>query len=258
MSIRTHYDNLNIPRDADAQTIRAAYRRLSKQYHPDLNPDPDAHRIMQLINRAYEILSDPEKRAEHDRWIREQEMPARVIDVGSITIVRTAPPPPRRRSSTIWMQALYAVLTLALCLQIFLLWQKYRDTQQTPAFDETIPTGSYTRPATAPNGNPWPQYSAYLNGYPQWHGHGRYSLDIDNALNSSDVMAELFFSGQTQALRTFFIVERNRMQLDNLDAGSYTLRYRQLDSGEEILRENIAVGKNQPKQTIYLQRSKPL
>ena len=71
--MRTHYDNLQIPRDADEQTIRQAYRRLSKQYHPDLNPSEDASRIMQLINRAYAVLSDPEQRAEHDRWIRQQE-----------------------------------------------------------------------------------------------------------------------------------------------------------------------------------------
>ena len=71
--MRTHYDNLQIPRDADEQTIRQAYRRLSKQYHPDLNPSEDASRIMQLINRAYTVLSDPEQRAEHDRWIRQQE-----------------------------------------------------------------------------------------------------------------------------------------------------------------------------------------
>ena len=57
--MRTHYDNLQIPRDADEQTIRQAYRRLSKQYHPDLNPSEDASRIMQLINRAYTVLSDP-------------------------------------------------------------------------------------------------------------------------------------------------------------------------------------------------------
>ena len=71
--MRTHYDNLQIPRDADEQTIRQAYRRLSKQYHPDLNPSEDASRIMQLINRAYAVLSDPEQRAEHDRWIQLQE-----------------------------------------------------------------------------------------------------------------------------------------------------------------------------------------
>ena len=78
MTIRTHYDNLHVAPDADAQTIRQAYRRLSKQYHPDLNTDPDAHRIMQLINQAYEVLSDPQKRAEHDQWIAQQQAAERL------------------------------------------------------------------------------------------------------------------------------------------------------------------------------------
>ena len=87
MPIRTHYDNLHISADADAETVKQAYRRLSKQYHPDLNPDPDAHRIMQLINQAYEVLSDPERRAEHDRWIAEQQARQKVAEV-RITVQR--------------------------------------------------------------------------------------------------------------------------------------------------------------------------
>lgn len=66
----THYDNLKVARDAPPEVIRAAYRTLSKKYHPDHNPDnPDAMRIIKIINAAYEVLSNPEKRAEHDKWI---------------------------------------------------------------------------------------------------------------------------------------------------------------------------------------------
>ncbi|WP_230472141.1 J domain-containing protein [Kingella kingae] len=79
MTIRTHYDNLHLAPDASEAEIRQAYRRLSKQYHPDLNTAPDAHRIMQLINQAYEVLSDPKKRTEHDLWIAQQRM-ARAAD----------------------------------------------------------------------------------------------------------------------------------------------------------------------------------
>ncbi len=68
-SIHTHYDNLQLTQSATDAEIRQAYRRLSKKYHPDLSDDPDAHRIMQIVNRAYEVLSNPESRAEHDKWI---------------------------------------------------------------------------------------------------------------------------------------------------------------------------------------------
>lgn len=69
----THYDNLKVPRDADLKTIRAAYRALCKQYHPDRCPDnPEAHRVMSIINRSYKVLTTPEKRRRHDEWIARQ------------------------------------------------------------------------------------------------------------------------------------------------------------------------------------------
>lgn len=69
MKIRTHYDNLKVSQDAPIEVIQAAYRSLAKKYHPDLNDNNDAKRIMQLINTSYEVLSDPVKRQEHDAWI---------------------------------------------------------------------------------------------------------------------------------------------------------------------------------------------
>ncbi|WP_435751864.1 J domain-containing protein [Thauera sp. AutoDN2] len=68
--VRSHYDNLKVVRNAPPEVIRAAYRALAQRYHPDrtLN-DPEAARIMSIINEAYRILSDPELRKEHDRWL---------------------------------------------------------------------------------------------------------------------------------------------------------------------------------------------
>lgn len=72
--IHTHYDNLKVSRDAHAKVIREAYKKLSRQYHPDHNPnDPDATRVMQVINQAYDVLSDPVRRREHDEWIARME-----------------------------------------------------------------------------------------------------------------------------------------------------------------------------------------
>lgn len=72
---RTHYDNLQVTKNANEAVIRAAYRTLSQKYHPDKNPDDSelAHRRMKLINQAYEVLSDPIRRAEHDAWIKSKE-----------------------------------------------------------------------------------------------------------------------------------------------------------------------------------------
>jgi DnaJ-class molecular chaperone len=72
--IHTHYDNLKVARNAPPEVIRAAYKTLSQKYHPDRNPEsPDAIRIIQIINSAYEVLSDPIKRQEHDDWIARTE-----------------------------------------------------------------------------------------------------------------------------------------------------------------------------------------
>src|SRR3954454_18264759 len=61
------YALLGVSRDADADTIKKAYRKLARQLHPDVNPDPEAQSRFQEIGRAYEILSDPQKRAAYDR-----------------------------------------------------------------------------------------------------------------------------------------------------------------------------------------------
>jgi molecular chaperone DnaJ len=61
------YDLLGVTRDADADTIKRAYRRLARQLHPDVNPDPATQDRFKEVSRAYEVLSDPQKRAAYDR-----------------------------------------------------------------------------------------------------------------------------------------------------------------------------------------------
>ena len=72
--IHTHYDNLKVARGAPQEVIRAAYKALSQKYHPDKNPgDEKAARIMAIVNTAYNTLSDPVRRKEHDEWIASEE-----------------------------------------------------------------------------------------------------------------------------------------------------------------------------------------
>ena len=74
----THYDTLKVTQDAPTEVITAAYKALAMIYHPDHNvSNPDAIVKMQNINVAYKILSDPEKRAEHDKWIHSRERRSR-------------------------------------------------------------------------------------------------------------------------------------------------------------------------------------
>jgi len=61
------YDLLGVTRDADADAIKKAYRKLARQYHPDVNDDPTTQEMFKEVSRAYEVLSDPQKRAAYDR-----------------------------------------------------------------------------------------------------------------------------------------------------------------------------------------------
>ena len=82
LAYKDYYEVLGVPRDADQDTIRRAYRRLARQYHPDLNSDADAEDRFKDLGEAYEALSDPEKRERYDRlganW-RAQEQQAAAI-----------------------------------------------------------------------------------------------------------------------------------------------------------------------------------
>jgi molecular chaperone DnaJ len=65
---RDYYDLLGLSRNADQDEIKRAYRRLARKYHPDVNKDPGAEETFKEINRAYEVLSEPEMRARYDRF----------------------------------------------------------------------------------------------------------------------------------------------------------------------------------------------
>jgi molecular chaperone DnaJ len=63
---RDYYEVLGVPRDADQQAIKDAFRQLALRYHPDRNKEPGAEERFKEIAEAYAVLSDPKKRSEYD------------------------------------------------------------------------------------------------------------------------------------------------------------------------------------------------
>ena len=68
MPQRDLYEVLGVGRDASAAQIKSAYRKLARQYHPDVNKAPDAAEKFREASAAYEALSDPEKRKRYDQF----------------------------------------------------------------------------------------------------------------------------------------------------------------------------------------------
>src|ERR1700743_271394 len=64
-----YYEVLQVERTASDTELKAAYRKLAMQYHPDRNPNnPDAEEKFKACSEAYQVLSDPDKRAAYDRF----------------------------------------------------------------------------------------------------------------------------------------------------------------------------------------------
>jgi curved DNA-binding protein CbpA len=173
-SFRTHYDNLQVARNASQEVIRAAYRSLSQKYHPDKNPDaPEAERIMRIINAAYETLSDPERKRHHDEWI--DEMLKKIERNGGRESPPPHPPePPHSEPPPKWGPSSQSTLshfrrwwfgyTWLACIIFALLSRSDKPSstsQSSPSRSNSYSSSAspspqrprYVRPATAPNGN---------------------------------------------------------------------------------------------------------
>ncbi len=88
----SYYDILGVARDADGDSIKSAFRAKARKLHPDVSDDPDAGKKFSELNEAYEVLSDPEKKAKYDRLgherfvsgMSDQHVRAQDVDFGDL------------------------------------------------------------------------------------------------------------------------------------------------------------------------------
>ncbi len=226
-ALRTHYRNLKVAENASEEDIRAAYRRLSKRYHPDYNPDDaEALRIMQIVNEAYRVLSDPEQRRLHDQWIAAQRQTA-----PSVLLQHTdARHQQQRQRRQFWGWLAAGILLGLLALQA--LWWTRTPATANPVTTDTA-AASYQRPPKAPNGSPWPLYADYISGYPLLAKNGTAIATLSNPGEDRLVELQLQQDGQWQTIRTLYLPHRGHFTAYDLGPGSYRLQHRGLDSGRQ-------------------------
>jgi curved DNA-binding protein len=71
MQYKDYYEVLGVTRAADAETVKRAYRKLARKYHPDVSKEKNAENKFKEVQEAYEVLRDPEKRAAYDQLGRD-------------------------------------------------------------------------------------------------------------------------------------------------------------------------------------------
>lgn len=225
--IQTHYDNLKVMRNARVQEIKAAYRRLAQEYHPDRNQGADALRIMKTINLAWDVLSDPERRASHDRWIADQEQLAMQGRPG-VQAQRPASPPSRSQSAApvpgpfprkAVMAAAAALLLIAGAAAVHMV--------QRPAEEAELDVVS-----TAGSGGDFAAIASNARGHDveEEEEFGPAYFDFNNTAGTHEVEVHVFRDGKPS--RRVFVPAGQRYSLNDLAYGHFTLHYKAMVDGK--------------------------
>jgi DnaJ domain len=244
--VNTHYESLKVTRDAPPEVIRAAYRSLSQKFHPDLNSGKvESVEAMKVINAAYDVLSDPARRRAHDAWIIAAELSAALAQPPHVFHAEEAAPvhprlrPQFRQRRKVWGYGLGMALLALVALIKYMVAGPAADANSADAKPDAaqsnaaLASTNFRRPFTAPNGAPWPPFAAYVTGFQVLKADGLSTIMIDNGEGDSDVFLKLVALEYEGAypVRFLFIPAHGRFMLNNVSAGIYDIRYRDLETG---------------------------
>ena len=284
----THYELLNVARDASPDAIKKAYRKLAQQLHPDRNPSAAASDEMGRVNAAHDVLADPRKRAAYDAELaaqarqaqaaRKAPAPSRVhaTGAGRATATRPGSTSHKRRGILRW------AVVFGVCCAAGA-WMGYEPdasksyfptphapvaqtwVKPTPEPRELV-TGNPIRladpaqpecevPSLDPLGAPWPEKAGYLQGMPLRKDTGWSQITVDNSGGKSAVYAKVTDAVGRNAFRHAFIPAGAVFTFGKMDAGLYLLKYKMLDTGCAFASSRIQLQEtpmgSQVKSTMY-------
>ncbi len=236
--LETHYDHLQVMRTAPLEVIKASYRVLSQKYHPDRNPDPEALRIMKRVNQAWDVLSDPERRARHDRWIEDSERKAEPEP--PLSPAPAAQPPPRKTAQSaeaglgldldlkkyVLRLPLLIGVALALLIGAVQLYQWINAPADESSMNEVSRAFALGEGARYVQGGQLaPRLPhGYIQSEAQEPAAGTAAIDIDNIVGYKDAEVRLYLNGRR--VRSLFVHQGQDFSVTGLAPGSYILKYR--------------------------------
>ena len=251
--VPSHYDTLQVPQGASLETIRASYKRLARKYHPDRNSNSaNSHCLMQALNAAFEVLGDPVRRADYDKWLGGLEQTSgSTVSVFAKRVRKWMCS--RRERFTDLVDRIKPVREITAARWVarigfvaLVLWGLNLDREPTLHADSPSPTSnqhdrrtplvtkaSFNLPSHAPNGAAWPAVAGAVPGYLIERNDGLSILTVDNAGNPADVFVKLVALENSRAttVRHLYIPARESFECRNVRKGIYEVRYQDIGSG---------------------------
>lgn len=258
--MRTHYDNLKVSKDAPVEVIQAAYRTLAKKYHPDINKNnPEAVRIMQIINASYEVLIDPLKRKEHDRWIIKETWREKAeatiarnseANVNVHASVKTTAERKKKSLMTILGVVFYPLFSMlktvsGLCVIGIVAYVIIHNINQRDSSLDKTDTGSNSsplKPERVNNNNGicdssvqqllWPTIPTVLSEKDRRNGLS--SLRLDNTQNNEGLRVRLTLDNayiKTDFVREVFVPAGSQITLEQVPSGTYRVKTQSVKNG---------------------------
>ncbi len=242
-SLANHYDSLNVRRDAPLDVIKTSYRKLSQKNHPDRNPDPAALETMILINQAWDVLSDPERRASHDRAIEEFEDRSAMRPPGSVPRHPAANANANfsaygarntgsaRAAGAPGNLAVYISLAVAMLLLLLSVtglpfaWPGDEEGDQISNAPQTIEDQLI---ALQPRSDRVDH--GYLMSVAQDKAPGIAVVEIDNRAGKADAEVRLFRN--KRAARSMFVHQGKKFVVEDVAPGSYVIKYKVIVDGK--------------------------